>query len=250
MFSIDLTKYPIPEMDQVRIADLVRILPKAGTTALDVGALWGYFSEYLSTEYTQVTALDLEKPAWQLPRVTAVAGDITGLQFPDNSFDLVFCAEVLEHIPKLEKAVSELARVARRHLVVGVPFNQDLRVGRLTCVHCGRVNPPYGHVNSFTEKRLKSLFPSLTVVTTSFVYPQPAQQTNELSRWLLDFARNPYGDYDRLEPCIYCNRKLERPPARNLIERGCSFLAYRLNAFQNLFSATQPGWIHVVFAKQ
>ena len=138
MFPIDLQKYPLPEMDQIRVADLIRILPTEGETALDVGALWGYFSEYLTNHYRHVTALDLEKPEWKLPGVTTVAGDLTRLQFPDSSFDCVFCAEVLEHIPDVEKAALELARVTRRHLVIGVPFEQDLRVGRLTCVPGGR----------------------------------------------------------------------------------------------------------------
>jgi len=249
MFPIDLEKYPLGELDLVRVPDLIRILPKNGETALDVGALWGYFSEYFTNHYQHVTALDLEKPQWEVPRVTTVAGDITHLQFPDNSFDCVFCAEVLEHIPQVEKAASELARVTRRHLVIGVPFEQDLRLGRLTCMHCGRVNPPYGHVNSFTESRLLSLFSGLTVETTSFVLPQKWEGTNELSRWLYDLARNPYGDYDRLEPCMYCNRKVTRPPAMNLLQRGCAFAALRLNLLQNLFSPVKPGWIHVVFRK-
>lgn len=249
MFPIDLEKYPLPEMDQIRVADLIRILPQEGRTALDVGALWGYFSEYLSRHYEQVTALDLERPQWTLPRVTTVAGDITRLQFPDNSFDTVFCAEVLEHIPELEKAVSELARVTARYLVIGVPLEQDLRLGRLNCVHCGRINPPYGHVNRFTEERLKSLFPSLRPQAVSYVLPRKQERTNELSRWLYDFARNPYGDYQRLEPCQYCGGKIIPPPAMNLVERGCAFLALRLNLLQNLASPVRPGWIHVVFRK-
>ncbi len=250
MLPIDLEKYPLPIHDQVRAADLIRILPKDGTTALDVGAWWGYFSSYLSTVFEHVTALDLKKPEWELPGVTTVAGDLTGLTFADNSFDLVFCTEVLEHIPELQKAVSELARVTRKHLVVGVPFNQDLRAGRLTCVHCGKVNPPYCHVNSFTEARLKSLFPSLSVVTTSFVYPLPPQRTNGLSSLLLDYARNPYGDYNRDEPCMYCNRKLEVPAERSFFEKISSFIAIRLNRIQNAFAPKQPGWIHVVFEKK
>jgi SAM-dependent methyltransferase len=249
MFPIDLKKYPLPAMDQMRVVDLIRILPKKGKTALDVGALWGYFSEYLTNHYQHVTALDLEKPEWELPGVTTVAGDLTRLQFPDSSFDCVFCAEVLEHIPGVEKAASELARVTRRHLVIGVPFEQDLRVGRLTCVHCGKVNPPYGHVNSFTEQKLISMFPGLIVETTSFVLPRKQERTNGLASWLLDLAQNPYGDYDRLEPCIYCNRKLKRPPERTAFERACTFAAYRLNAAQNMFSRTRAGWIHVVFRK-
>jgi len=249
LLPLDLNRYPLPDTDQIRIADLVRILPKEGRTALDVGALWGYCSELLSQHFESVTALDLEKPAWTVPRVTTMEGDITRLPFEDNSFDCVFCAEVLEHIPAVEKAAAELARVTARYLVIGVPFDQDLRMGRVTCVHCGRVNPPYGHVNSFTEKKLKSLFPTLTPVVTSFVLPQKYGRTNELSRWLLDLSRNPYGDYERLETCMYCNRKVERPANRTWFERGCSFVAYQLNAAQNLFLSPRPGWIHVVFRK-
>ncbi len=34
------------------------------------------------------------------PRVEAVQGDVTALQFADNEFDAILCAEVLEHIPE------------------------------------------------------------------------------------------------------------------------------------------------------
>jgi hypothetical protein len=209
-----------------------------------MGIFFGVFEPAL-----RVTALDLEKPQWELPGVTTVAGDITRLQFSDNTFDLVFCAEVLEHISQVERAASELARVTKRHLMIGVPLEHDIRLGRLDCIHFGRVNPPYGHVNSFTERKLKSLFPGLQVETTSFVWPHKRERTNGLSRWLSDLARNPYGDCDRLEPCIYCNRKVERPPAATFFERACVSLALRLNRVQNLFAPVRPGWIHVVFRK-
>jgi SAM-dependent methyltransferase len=49
--------------------------------------------------------------------------DITNLPFADNSFDLVICSEVLEHIPDHHRAMSEIVRVLKpdRHLVVSVP---------------------------------------------------------------------------------------------------------------------------------
>ena len=48
---------------------------------------------------------------------------ITDLPFADNSFDVVICSEVLEHISDDRKALHELARVLRPggHLVVSVP---------------------------------------------------------------------------------------------------------------------------------
>src|SRR5262249_51556056 len=46
-------------------------------------------------------------------RVTVGREDILDLSFPDGHFDLVLCWGVLMHIPDVERAVSELARVAR-----------------------------------------------------------------------------------------------------------------------------------------
>lgn len=39
--------------------------------------------------------------------------DITDIQYPDNSFDVVICNHVLEHIPEDRKAMSEIARILR-----------------------------------------------------------------------------------------------------------------------------------------
>ena len=39
--------------------------------------------------------------------------DITNIPFEDNSFDLIMCTHVLEHIPEDKKAMSELYRVLK-----------------------------------------------------------------------------------------------------------------------------------------
>lgn len=46
------------------------------------------------------------------PRVM-VQMDITDIQFPDNSFDVIFCNHVLEHIPEDRIAMGELYRVLK-----------------------------------------------------------------------------------------------------------------------------------------
>jgi len=43
----------------------------------------------------------------------AVKTDITNIQFPANSFDIIFCCHVLEHIPDDRKAMRELFRVLK-----------------------------------------------------------------------------------------------------------------------------------------
>jgi len=43
----------------------------------------------------------------------AVCQDITALTFADNSFDLIVSSDVLEHVPRLDRAFRETARVLR-----------------------------------------------------------------------------------------------------------------------------------------
>lgn len=47
------------------------------------------------------------------PRTRFVCGDVQAMQFPADSFDLVYCRMLLQYLQKKERAVSELARVCK-----------------------------------------------------------------------------------------------------------------------------------------
>jgi len=55
------------------------------------------------------------------PEIKIKQGDIYKLPYENNSFDLVLCTEVLEHLEEPEKALKELARVSKKYLVISVP---------------------------------------------------------------------------------------------------------------------------------
>jgi len=236
--------------EQERIRNLIDLIPKGDASLLDAGTRDGRLAVLMADHFESVTALDQRNPAVWHRKVIPVHGDITSLRFPDNSFDSVMCTEVLEHIPEclLEKACSELRRVAKKYLLVGVPYRQDLRVARTTCYLCGKKNPPWGHVNAFDEQRLTGLFPGLDIETISNV-STTTEATNAVSTLLMDWAGNPYGTYEQEERCIHCDARLTPPPPRNLLQKGCTKLAFWLNQGQGRFVRPRPNWIHILFRK-
>ena len=50
-----------------------------------------------------------------------VESDVLSLPFFDNSFDIVLCCHMLEHIIDVKKAIVELYRVARQKIIIVVP---------------------------------------------------------------------------------------------------------------------------------
>ncbi len=53
--------------------------------------------------------------------------DITDIQYPDESFDVIYCSHVLEHVPDDKKAMNEMFRVLKQDgwAVLMVPVNFD-----------------------------------------------------------------------------------------------------------------------------
>ena len=246
---VDLAAYHQSSSEQARTTDLIRLLPRNRRSILDVGARDGYFSRMFPQYFQEVTALDLKQPSWELAGVKTVAGDATRLNFPDNSFDVVFCAEVLEHIPKVEAAARELARVARHEVLIGVPFRQDIRIGRHSCP-CGHVSPPWGHVNTFTREKLEGLFAGLRAGEIRLVGENATGDTNVLSTWLMDLAGNPWATICD-EPCLGCGAPRQRPSFRSIGQRVCSGAAHTLNTIQRKLFYRRPHakCIHVLFCK-
>jgi hypothetical protein len=238
------------DQERARTQDLLDLIPKQGKIALDIGARDGHFSKLLAERFDRVVALDLERPDIDHPRIESVKGDACQLGFGDSAFDFVLCAEVLEHIPPdlLERVCREIVRVAGGVVVIGVPFKQDLRLGRTTCSSCRKTSASWGHMSSFDENRLIGLFEGLSLAKRSFVGAHK-NSTNVFSAVLMDFAGNPYGTYEQEEHCPWCDSKLIRPIHRTVTQKIATKLAIVLNSIQRLFLRPRANWIHLRFEK-
>jgi SAM-dependent methyltransferase len=102
------------ELDAVRCHFLGRVL-NAGCGHRDITAL------LRDRGATEVVNFDL---ASSIPG--AILGSLAKMPFADNEFDTVYCNAVLEHVPAIDRVMSELTRVLRPggSMIVGVPFLQ------------------------------------------------------------------------------------------------------------------------------
>jgi len=64
-------------------------------------------SKFKKLPYLQYVTADLNNP------MVMYNFDITGIPFPENSFDVIYCSHVLEHVPDDRKAMREFLRILR-----------------------------------------------------------------------------------------------------------------------------------------
>jgi ubiquinone/menaquinone biosynthesis C-methylase UbiE len=109
------------------VAEVVALSPQP---FLDAGCGEGFVARQVidAVPGIELTGCDVSDVALEIaadanPEGRFVVGSLTDLPFPDRSFDVVGCFEVLEHLPGdlPRRALSELARVARRAAVLSVP---------------------------------------------------------------------------------------------------------------------------------
>ena len=113
----------------------------------------------------RVVGIDLDDPKlraeWEKrsrPNLEFCVEEATSLSFEDDSFDIACAIEVLEHVPDPEATLREMARVARRHLLVSVPREplwRGLNMARGAYLR-DLGNTP-GHVNHWSKRAFTSL---------------------------------------------------------------------------------------------
>ena len=145
-----------------KVLGILRGLAPAGL--LDVGSGRGVFLWPLvdAFPYLRVLSID-QKPvnvadvhavhAGGINRLSAAVMDVHRLALADDCVDVVTFLEVLEHLPRPQRALAEAVRVARRFVVVSVPSHED-------------DNPE--HIHLFSRSSLTELFESVDVTRLSF----------------------------------------------------------------------------------
>jgi len=124
------SKYLLRRYAHARQYESVCDFVKAGETVLDAGCGQGALTVMLATKGAIASGTDISIPNIEAAKayaescktnITFQVADLEKQPFPDNSFDVVVCSHVLEHIPDFDKGLQELFRVARKRVVFAVP---------------------------------------------------------------------------------------------------------------------------------
>ena len=132
---------------------------------LEVGCGEGHLARFLADgwEVPPIVAFDISpavireaKRIGGRPRF--FVGSSYDLPFPDRSFDLVVMCEVMEHLADPDRALDEIARVARQACLVSVPREPLWRLLNLARGSYWRSwgNTP-GHVQWWSKRQLSGL---------------------------------------------------------------------------------------------
>ena len=150
------------------------------STALDVGCGDGILLSKLKQAGAE-SAAGLDISVGRLKRTgeiiqpgLLVNGDAEKLPFKNDSFDLVTATETVEHLPDAEAGLKEMARVAKKYLLITVP-NRD-KITKIVCPHCDEEFFLDGHLHTFSStyfRKNKLNGMKLVRMETSYLMKRP-----------------------------------------------------------------------------
>jgi SAM-dependent methyltransferase len=159
---IDLGQGAVAETTEGKQIALRLVPPGSGRTALDIGCRQGHQTRWLRSQGYSVTPIDISK---ELEGCQIV--DVNdGLPFADETFDLVWCSEVIEHLVDPAKSIEEMERVTKAggDIVITTPNSYALlfRVLAVFGLTPQRIQRP-DHLHFFGEPDIRRLFPNADI---------------------------------------------------------------------------------------
>lgn len=139
----------------------------AARTVLDAGCGEGYTIELISRAFDyDITGVDINLEALEYAEsmfrnndsIKLTASNIYEMPFNDNSFDIVICNEVLEHLEEPTCALDEIQRVSKGKAIISVPHEPYFTLSNFLALnHLKSFGNAPGHINHFNIKRIKKL---------------------------------------------------------------------------------------------
>jgi 2-polyprenyl-3-methyl-5-hydroxy-6-metoxy-1,4-benzoquinol methylase len=183
--------FPIRYLERRRRRILMDQVPVNGySRGADIGCESGHLAFSMAGRGGRLTAVDMDpsvaaEAARSSPcpaRISFVCSDVSALALKNGLFDFCLCAETLEHVPDMEKALEEIVRVTRPggRLVLAVPNERRILFLKRAMTRLGlggllgnlSRGQAMGHLRSLSRKDLLDLIPDNVRVLKAF-YDRP-----------------------------------------------------------------------------
>ena len=144
-----------------------KLVQQTGATSLlDAGCGEGFVMKYLNQQDAGLAIIggDFESEAlvWGRDNVELAAPllniDLRQLPFANNSFPLVICLEVIEHLPDPAQGLRELARVSSEYVLLSVPHEPWFRgANLLRGKHISMFGNDPEHLHNYTGRAFRQM---------------------------------------------------------------------------------------------
>lgn len=197
--------------EQQRLQACVGLVPGDVSCLLDIGCGNGAFLHNLEQAAPQRALFGLDRSTAALKAglcaAATTAASAQALPFADRAVEMVCALDVIEHLPHgiYETALSEIARVAGRHILINVPYRE--RRLTLRCPYCGCGFNPHYHMRSFDETVLASLFADFEPLRTI----KTKRRENLLFLAARPFRRQVFGGFPATAICPQCAYRSPHP---------------------------------------
>jgi 2-polyprenyl-3-methyl-5-hydroxy-6-metoxy-1,4-benzoquinol methylase len=149
-------------------------------TVLEVGAGEGFLIGYLSEKFPRMrfravdlNGDDLRRLERLFPAVETQHGSIYDLSGLTGPFDIIVCAELLEHIDEPERGLTELLALQPQRVIVTVPHEPWFQLSNLLRgKNVSRLGNDAEHVNHWGPKSFRALLePHFEILQLTASFP-------------------------------------------------------------------------------
>ncbi len=226
-------------------------IPEDVQTIADIGCGDGAISNELNKEF-KVFAVDRSKNALKYVTSTKINASANYLPLENNSVDLVFSSEMLEHLPDeiFTSAIKEMKRVSRKYIFLTFPNNENIEKKVTMCPNCKTAFNISYHLRTLNAKIIEELFPEYRIVK-SFEYGLKVRDYKRFLSTLKHKLTPPTAwippmwtkGSSRKTMCPKCGHEFEIPYKFNL-------LAFLIDSFNVLISPKRPYQICLLLEKK
>jgi len=150
-----------------KVEKVIDLIPDDVKSIIDIGCGNGLITNEIG-KYYNVLGVDINESKLKFVQTDKLQSSCDNIERPDESFDLVFSSEMLEHLVDdlFKNTLNEFDRLSSKYIMISVPNNEPLHKLMVKCEKCGKAYNKNGHLRTFSENSIQNLHENWKVVHT------------------------------------------------------------------------------------